>query len=152
MTDAYLRRLLAQLRTLQRRQRAERPPVDGLSRTAVRVLGAVARADGGIQPSQLARELVMTSSNVAAALRELTSRRLIKKTPDRADTRRVNLTLTRAGARLVANDRASRDIWMSHAISELLTAEEEDVLIRAGEIFERLANHHPSPPRSSAHR
>jgi len=150
MNEENLNRLLGQLRTLQRRQRRERPPVEGLSRSAVQVLGAVARGDCGAQPTQLARELVMTSSNVAAALSELIGQGLVERATDKVDTRRVNITLTPAGERLVANDRSTRDDWLIHAIYDLLTDEEELVLIAAGSILERLANYHTNPPHDGA--
>jgi len=141
MRDDDLNRLLGQLRALQRRQRRERPPIAGLSRSAVRVLGAVARSDGGAQPTQLGRDLVMTSSNVAAALRELAREGLVERIPDEGDTRRVNITLTPPGEGLVADNRATGDTWLIEAIRELLTEEEEDVLVAAGAILERLAGH-----------
>ena len=145
MDDEDLNRLLGQLRALQRRQRRERPPIDGLSRSAVRVLGAVARSDGGAQPTQICTELVMTSSNVAAALRELTREGLVSRFADEADTRRVNIRLSPAGERLVADHRATRDMWLVDALRDLLTREEEDVLIAAGAILERLAGYHANP-------
>ncbi|AQS89085.1 MarR family transcriptional regulator [Ameyamaea chiangmaiensis NBRC 103196] len=149
MKDEDLHRLLGQLRTLQRRQRRERPPVEGLSQSAVRVLGVVARSECGSQPTQIGRELVMTSSNVAGALSELTERGFVERTADRVDTRRVNITLTPAGERLVARDRALRDDWLAEAIQNLLTNKEEATLIAAGYILERLANYFPTPPREN---
>jgi DNA-binding MarR family transcriptional regulator len=148
MKDNDLNRLLGQLRALQRRQRRERPPIEGLSRSAVRVLGAVARSDGGAQPTQIGVELVMTSSNVAAGLRELTREGLVSRLADEADTRRVNITLTPAGERVVADNRATRDIWLIEAMRDLLTNEEEDVLLAAGATLERLANHYTNHPRA----
>jgi DNA-binding MarR family transcriptional regulator len=147
MEDNDLNRLLGQLRALQRRQRKERPPVEGLSRSAVRVLGAVARSDGGAQPTQIGVELVMTSSNVAAGLRELTREGLVSRLADEADTRRVNITLTPAGERVVADNRATRDIWLIEAMRDLLSNDEEDVLLAAGAILERLAGHYTNHPR-----
>ncbi|WP_176083201.1 MarR family transcriptional regulator [Martelella sp. HB161492] len=145
MKEEDLHRLLGQLRALQRRQRRERPPVEGLSQSAVSVLGVVARSESAIQPTQIGRELVMTSSNVASALSELTKRGLVERMADKVDTRRVNITLTPAGERLVAEDRAARDDWLTRAIHDLLTEEEESVLIAGGSILERLANYHPNP-------
>ena len=145
MHDDDLNRLLGQLRALQRRQRRERPPVEGLSRSAVRVLGAVARSDGGAQPTQIGAELVMTSSNVAAALRELTGAGLVSRLGDEADTRRVNVTLTPAGERLVADNRATRDMWLVEAMRDLLTPGDETGLVAAGPLPERLAGYHSDP-------
>jgi DNA-binding MarR family transcriptional regulator len=54
------------------------PPVDGISRSVVGVLGVVARS-GSIQPGEIANELGMASSNVAAAVRELEGERYIER-------------------------------------------------------------------------
>ena len=65
-----MHRLRAQVAALQRRIRAEAPTVEGLPRAALTVLAAVVRRPG-ITPRDVATELHMTSSNVAAALRDL---------------------------------------------------------------------------------
>ena len=85
------------------------------------------------------------SSNVAAALRELTGAGLVSRLGDEADTRRVNITLTPAGERLVADNRATRDMWLVEAMRDLLTPGDETVLVAAGALLERLAGYHPDP-------
>ena len=84
---------------LRRRQRRAEVPVGGLSQSAVRVLSAAFRAGGAGQPAQLADETRMTSSNVAAALRELEAAALVVRQRDDRDARRVNVRLTRPGRR-----------------------------------------------------
>ena len=64
------------MRMLGRRLRHELPPVRGVSRSAVQVLRIVERAPDP-SPSDVAEKLRMTSSNVAAALRELESAGLV---------------------------------------------------------------------------
>jgi DNA-binding MarR family transcriptional regulator len=67
MDTSDLRRLQQQLKSLQRRQRAEFVTLPGLSRAAVRVLGVIARHADTSQPSQIGDALGMATSNVAAA-------------------------------------------------------------------------------------
>ena len=88
MQDEDIERLRRQLKSLQRRMRREVLPVAGLSLTATRVLGAAARGADRTQPTDLADELQMTSSNVAAALREFESAGLVTRARDALDRRK----------------------------------------------------------------
>lgn len=87
----------------------------------------------------------MTSSNVAAALRELDSGGFIDRRRDEIDTRRVNIHLTDAGQHLVAESRAERDSWLRAAILSLLNDEEQATLLAAGGLLERLAGFETDP-------
>lgn len=130
--------LQRQLRRFDRRQRAERPQVDGVTGRAVLVLGAIARASGAAQPTDLATELEMASSNVAAALRGLEAAGYVSRVRDAGDGRRVSVTLTPAGEAAVAENRASRAEWLRRAADATLTHEEQEQLLLAGGLLERL--------------
>jgi DNA-binding MarR family transcriptional regulator len=145
--------LQRQLRALIRRQRREGVPVEGMTRLNLRVLGAVARGKGQAQPRLLAEELVMTSSNVAAALRDLEARGLVTRRKDEEDSRRVNVALTEEGARVVHESRAVRVGWLGEAIEALLTEEEQRTMLEAGRLMERLSGYEPpSTPTRDAGR
>ena len=136
------------MRLLQRRLRREVVPVLGLSRTAMQVLGTVERLPAGSQPSQVADELRLASSNVAAALRELEQAGLVRRDRDPDDGRRARLSLTPAGTAAVAAFRTERDTWLGQAVQALLTADEERTLLAAGDLLQRLSEY--EPPATSA--
>lgn len=138
MDEHQVSELRSRLQRVQRRLRHEVTPVGGLSRTAMRVLGAVSRL-GGAQPGQIADELGMISSNVAAALRELDAGGLIRRERDVVDSRRVRVLVTPAGEEAVAGFRSERDSWLGRAIEATLSADEQHRLVEAGELLERLA-------------
>ena len=143
MDESQARVLQAQLKALQRRQRRESPPPPGLARSSTAVLGAVARRPEGCQPGQVADELVMTTSNVAAALRELEDAGLVVRRREETDSRRVQVSLTPEGAALVAATRHGRDSWLVAAAEELLDEREQATLLEAGHLIERLAGAGP---------
>ncbi len=149
MTDEEIRLLQERLMALRRRQRREQAPIGGLSLSAVRVLAAVVRAGDAIQPAQLADETQMTSSNVAAALRELESGGLVDRRRDDADARRVNVRPTRRGSVLIAETRGIREAWLARAIDALLDEREQRLLAEASELLGRLAGYDVvrDPPR-----
>jgi DNA-binding MarR family transcriptional regulator len=141
MNDEEVRILQERLNALRRRQRREQVPVGGLTQSAVRVLGAILRAGGASQPAQLADETSMTSSNVAAALRELEAQALIVRQRDEDDARRVNVRLTPAGSAMITETRGIRRAWLSKAIDAVLDEREQRVLAEAGELIGRLAEY-----------
>ena len=104
----------------------------------MRVLSVVTRF-GGAQPGQVADELGMTSSNVAAALRELDAGGLIRRERDAVDSRRVRVLVTPAGEEAVTGLRTGRDSWLGRAVEATLSAGEQRVLVEAGRLIERLA-------------
>lgn len=135
-----MRALRAAFKMVQRRLRREVLSTHGLSRTALQVFSALFRSGGGT-PSGLASELRMTSSNVAAALRELESAGHIDRRPDPDDGRRARIALTASGQRAVQDIRAERDTWLGRAIAAELDETEQELLARAGRLLVRVASH-----------
>jgi DNA-binding MarR family transcriptional regulator len=133
------------MRLLQQRLRREVRPRGGLSRTALRVLAAADRADGQAKPRELADELQMTSSNVAAALRQLEAGGFVRREPDRSDARSVSVVPSTSGRKLVADVRNERDTWLGRAIEARLDEREERLLVEAGRLMQRLAEFEPEP-------
>lgn len=144
MRDEDIERVRGQLKLLQRRMRHEALPVAGLSLTATRVLGAAARAAAPAQPGDLTDRLQMTTSNVAAALRELEAAGLVDRAKDAQDRRKVRVVLTEEGRSVVAESRRERDSWLGQAIESLLDPDEQRLLRAAGDLMERLAAYEPT--------
>jgi DNA-binding MarR family transcriptional regulator len=141
VTDQDVRRLRTQLKLLQRRLRREPVPARAVSRTAMQALAALSRLPAGAGPRQLGEELQMTSSNIAATLRELEAAGCITRRRDDADARRVLVHSTKRGSALVAAIRSERDTWLGGAIEALLDAEETRTLLAAGDLIQRLAEY-----------
>jgi DNA-binding MarR family transcriptional regulator len=127
MDATEVRTLQAHLRKLQKRVARSLPPLDGVSRSATRVLVIVARAAGneGVQPGQVAEALGMTASNVAAALRELEQAGYVVRQRKPADGRRIAVVLTERGAEAVTAHRALRVDGLREAIESALTSDEQ---------------------------
>jgi DNA-binding MarR family transcriptional regulator len=149
MDDDAVSLFRRQVKALQRRLRQEVPPLQGLSRSALQVLAAVSRRPG-ISPREVAVELQMTSSNVAAALREAEAGGFLERRKDPEDARRARLSLTVAGADAVARMRNERDTWLGRAVDAVLTADEQRTLVEAGRLIELLARFEPAAPGAPA--
>lgn len=145
MKEEEVSRLRKQVRAFSRRLQRELPSVHGLSHTAQQMLGYVARAPDGLRPSQLAAEMQMTNSNVAAALRMLESSQLVVRLDDPSDGRKALIKATSQGVELVARIRGTHYAWLRRTIETLLPPKDQQLLLRAGEIMQRLAEHVPEP-------
>jgi DNA-binding MarR family transcriptional regulator len=139
MEDHEVRLFRTQMKLLQRRLRREARPVYEVSRTASQVIAAVIRLPGDPGPRRIAEELQMTSSNVAAALRELEEAGYVVRRKDSADARRVSVLVTDRGRAVVASVQGERDTWLGRAMETLLDEEERRLLFAAGAFMERLA-------------
>jgi DNA-binding MarR family transcriptional regulator len=133
--------LQSHLRRLHKRSMRSVPPLEGVSRTAARVLRVVARAGGddGMRPGQIAEALGMTTSNVAAALRELEDAGYIARRRSAADARRIAVALTAHGSEVVAAHRALRVDGLREAVEGALTPGEQARLAAVIPLIGRVA-------------
>ncbi|BBZ43714.1 MarR family winged helix-turn-helix transcriptional regulator [Mycobacterium parmense] len=149
MEDADIERLRKQLKLLQRRLRREGQPAEGVSRSALLVLAAATAAAGDVHPRYLANRLEMTSSNVAAALRELETAGLVIRAKDPLDGRQIRIQVTDQGRAVNARRRGERHSWLGRAIVSQLDEEEQQLLRTAGELIERIAGYSVPPASGS---
>jgi DNA-binding MarR family transcriptional regulator len=130
--------LRMQLMTVSRRLRRE-AHADDRSWARLLVLGAIDRHGGSATPSVLAVDQGMRSSNLAAMLRSLEARKLIVRTPDDEDRRKVRIRLSPLGRKWLNDSRARRDRWLAESMAACLTAKQRGLLIEAGPLLERVA-------------
>ena len=129
--------LRTQLMAMSRRLRRE-AQIDDQSWARLLVLGAIDRHGGSATPSVLAADEGMQSSNLAAALRDLEAQKLIVRTQDAEDRRKVRVRLSAAGQKLLCDNRARRERWLTETMNACLTAAECADLIKAGPLLERI--------------
>ncbi|MBR7839556.1 MarR family transcriptional regulator [Actinospica durhamensis] len=128
MDEVEVRTLQSHLGKLHKRLARGLPPLDGVSRSATRVLSAAVASAGteeGAQPGRIAEAIGMTTSNVAAALRELEQEGYVarRRAPD--DGRRIAVVLTERGKHALAAHRALRAHGLREAIEAVLTTDEQ---------------------------
>ena len=140
MLDEDVYRLRKQIKMLYRRMQREQPAVEGLSPTTLQLLVAVERSATPMRPGQLAAELQMTNSNVAAALRLLEGQGLVVLISDPDDGRKAFVRLTKQASKVVAEIRESHNVWLKETAERALTEKEQRLLIQAGDLMQRLAD------------
>jgi DNA-binding MarR family transcriptional regulator len=131
------RQLSASVTRLARRLRHERPP-HGFGLTKLAFLGHLGRV-GSATTSELAAVEGIAQQSAARAVAELVDAGMLSREPDPRDGRQVLLRLSPAGQRLLDEDLAQRDAWLSQAMARRLTAVERDLLVLAARLLDRLA-------------
>jgi DNA-binding MarR family transcriptional regulator len=76
---------------------------------------------------------------MAQTLADLEHGGLVERRPDEVDRRQVLVELTPQGRELLSVERRRREDWLSLAISERLTREEQALLVDAVALLRRLA-------------
>ena len=150
MHDEEVFRLRKQIRALNRRLQRERPVVEGLSYTTLRLLLTVERSVAPMRPGQLATELQMTNSNVAAALRSLEAQGMVVLRSDPEDGRKAIVDLTKKGIKVVGETRQRYSAWLHETIEGVLTKSEQRLLLQAGFLMQRLADHAESSAKKQS--
>jgi DNA-binding MarR family transcriptional regulator len=129
--------LRSALRPLSRRLRSE-PAQGQLSLSELSLLARLDR-DGPMTPAELARCEQVRPQSVVVPLAKLKLLGLVVKNPDATDGRKLLLSLTPSGVARVGDARAERTVCLARAIAEVLTAEEQDLLIRAVPLLDRVS-------------
>jgi len=120
---------------LAARARAER--AGELSLNQVAVLGRVS-THGPITPGEVADQLRMLPQSLTRTFAALEAAGYVRRTPDPADGRQALLEATHAGVTALRHEMAPRDRWVARAMAEVLSPDEQDVLVRAADLMQRL--------------
>lgn len=112
--------------------------VAGCSMTEIETVGHIARHEQ-IQPTELATLTRITPQSMSQILTTMEQTGIIKKTPSKEDKRKVYISLSPAGRKLLEQTRYERDEWLKTTIEDTLTKEETDILAKAIPILNKLA-------------
>jgi len=97
--------------------------------------------DGPQTTSALAAAERVRPQSMAQTLAELEADGLISRRPDPGDGRRVLIEVTRAGRGRLRENRRRREGWLAAAIEAELTPDEQETLLDAVPLLQRLAHH-----------
>jgi DNA-binding MarR family transcriptional regulator len=101
------------------------------------VLGRLDR-QGPLSTVELASAERVRPQSMGQTLAELEAQGLVSRRPDEADGRRTLLELTDAGRQTLAEDRQRREGWLTQAIEQEFSGEEQEVLAQAIPLLARL--------------
>lgn len=93
-----------------------------------------------ILPSELAVIEKVTSQSMSQIINKLFELRYIKKTSSRRDKRKVIITITASGKKIVEKRRSEKHEWLAQSIFEKTTHKEKEVLVNAVKVLTKLVD------------
>ena len=93
-----------------------------------------------ILPSELAFMEKVTSQSMSQIINKLLKLGFVKKTSSKKDKRKVIITISPSGKKLIDKKRQEKQEWLAKAIFEKTTQKEKEVLVHAIKIIEKLVD------------
>ncbi len=116
-----------------------------MSLARLALLGAIDRLAGEATPSQLAPSERFRSSQSSCAFAHLEADALIEHQADAHDRRKTRVRLIIRSHAALSGERMRREEWLAAVVSTCLNRTEQQLLVDAGALLERIANfEHPS--------
>ncbi len=137
LSDAQVAAIVRGVLQLGRRLRAQRPR-DSVSLSALAILSTL-YAQGAMTAARLAEAERLQPQSLTRLIQDLEEKGLIARTPDPDDRRNLRISLTEAGRLAFYYDIAARHTWLSGAMAERLTGDEQALLLMASEVMAKLA-------------
>jgi DNA-binding MarR family transcriptional regulator len=133
--SSSLRMAVASLHKALRKQASY---TSSYSMTELETIGFIAR-NNSILASELAVLTRITTQSMSQILKKFELQGLITRTASVNDKRKVHISLTPAGEKLVKQNRYERDIYLQKRIETLLTDKEVALLEKVVPILDKLA-------------
>ena len=93
-----------------------------------------------ILPSELAVMEKVTAQSMSQIINKLLEHGFIKKTPSKTDKRKVIITITATGGKIVEKRRLEKQEWLAQSILEKTTQKEKELLVNAIKVLAKLAD------------
>jgi DNA-binding MarR family transcriptional regulator len=133
--SSSLRMAVAALHKALRRQTSH---ISSYSMTELETISLIARKNS-ILASELAVLTRITTQSMSQILKKLETQGLIERRESTDDKRKMHITLTPAGAKLVKQNRYERDLYLQKRIETILTDKEVALLEKVVPILDKLA-------------
>lgn len=89
-------------------------------------------------PTELAALTHITTQSMSQILNKMEKLGIIKKTPSKEDKRKVYISLTSTGKKIILKTRYERDEWLKSTIEKTLSEEEKDLLVKVLPVLNKL--------------
>ena len=91
-----------------------------------------------ILPSELAIIENVTAQSMSQIINKLLEHGFIKKTPSKTDKRKVIITITATGEKIIEKRRLEKQEWLAQSILEKTTQKEKELLVNAIKVLAKL--------------
>jgi DNA-binding MarR family transcriptional regulator len=141
--------LMKSMTRLRARLRSESAPTEMAATWSQLTTLARIIAEGPTTTSALAQAEHVRRQSMAETVAALRANGLVASEPDPSDRRKTLIMATEKGQQLTATIPAAREAWLSSAIRASLDADEQQTLLKAAAIMNRIADStsaQPGPP------
>lgn len=107
------------------------------SLTEIETLGLLSRQKSML-PTELATATRITTQSMSQILKKLEENEIIIRTPSEQDKRKVYISLSVKGKKLIEHYRLKRDEWLNNEIETLLSLKEKEALGKIIPILHKL--------------
>jgi len=117
--------------------RKQTDSVKDYSMTEIETIARLSRTSS-LLPTELAAFTRITTQSMSQILKKLEGHGIIKRSSSKDDKRKVYISLTPSGKKMVEKTRYDRDKWLKNAIEKELTDKEKEMLTKALPILIKL--------------
>jgi DNA-binding MarR family transcriptional regulator len=136
-TSALASSLRNSISALHKGLRKQMGAVNSYSMTEMETIGHLMR-NTILLPSELAVLTRIKTQSMSQILKKMEEQDVIKRTPSKDDKRKVFISLTAFGKKMVEKTRYDKDEWLKAEIEKSLSDKEKDQLIRILPILNKL--------------
>lgn len=129
--------LRAVVSALHKGLRKQMSSVSSYSMTEIETIGQLARVPS-LLPTELAAATRVTTQTMSQILKKMEQQDVIKRTPSKEDKRKVFVSLTAFGKKMVEKAKYDKDEWLKNLIDRLLSEKEKEQLIRTLPVLNKL--------------
>lgn len=124
--------------TLHKGLRKQMYSVSSYSMTEIQTIGCLTK-NPALLPSELAALTRVKTQSMSQILKKMEEQDVIKRTPSLEDKRKVYISLTSFGKKMVEKTQYDRDEWLKTAIKKTLSDKEKELLIKALPVLKKLS-------------
>src|ERR1700722_14004108 len=96
--------------------------------------------EGTLYPSELAEINKIKKQSMSQVLNNLEAAKMIRRVISKEDKRKVGISLTAAGRKIIEQSRYERDEWLAGALGKVMAEKDIRVLAAAIPLLEKIAN------------
>jgi DNA-binding MarR family transcriptional regulator len=125
--------------SLHKGLRKQADSVKEYSMTEVETIGHLSR-NSALLPTELASLTRIKTQSMSQILKKIEKQGIVKRTPSKEDKRKVYISLTPFGKKMVEKVKYDKDEWLKNAIEKSLTENDKKLLIKALSILNKLVD------------
>jgi DNA-binding MarR family transcriptional regulator len=116
--------------SLHKGLRKQMSGINTYSMTEMETIGHLFRA-ASLLPTELAALTNIKTQSMSQIISKMEGQGIVRRTPSRSDKRKVYISLSPSGKRLVEKIKYQRDEWLKDVIDRSLSEKEKGLLIKA---------------------